>query len=125
MRGRWARGAAGIVAALLSGPALSSAVAQESEVIVLDPNHPLIQNPGTVRPTAVGAAPAAAATAAPGVAPLQEGVNAREVLSDLWFRERAVAQHGDAVEAARLIEGALDFMKREGLRGAPQIACAF
>jgi len=59
------------------------------------------------------------------VTSLQEDVNAREVLAELWFKERALLQRGETAEAARLIETALDFMKREGLRGAPQIACAF
>jgi len=125
MRGRRARSAAGIAAVVLSGLVLPGPRGQDSEVIVLDPNHPLIQNPGTVRPSPGEAAPRAAGTPTPDVPPVQEGVNAREVLSDLWFKEQAVAQHGDSVEAARLVETALDFMKREGLSGAPQIASAF
>ena len=119
------RGPAMIAAALLLGSAVIPARAQEPEVIVLDPNHPIIQNPGTIPPLAGDAGAPSGETMTPALTPLQEGVNAREVLAELWFKERALLQRGETVEAARLIETALDFMKREGLRGAPQIAGAF
>jgi len=125
MRGCLARGPAIIAVALLIGSAVSPARAQEPEVIVLDPNHPIIQNPGTIPAPAGSAGVTSGETTTAGVTPLQEGVNAREVLAELWFKERALLQRGETVEAARLIETALDFMKREGLRGAPQIAGAF
>ena len=96
--------------------------AQEPEVIHLDPNRPLIQDPGTVTPPAEAVPPGATAPAA---LPPQDGVNAREVLADLWFRQRALARRGETAEAARQIEAALDFMRREGLSGAPEIAGAF
>ncbi len=119
-------GPASGLALLLLAVAAPPARAQEPEVIVLDPNHPIIQSPGTVpAPAGVAPAPGAGEAGAPGVTPLQEGVNAREVLADLWFKERALLQRGDAAEAARQIETALDFMQSEGLRGAPEIAGAF
>ncbi len=125
MRRCLTRGPATLAVALLLGSTVAPARGQEPEVIVLDPNHPIIQNPGTIHPPAGGGAGPSGETAAADVAPLQEGVNAREVLAELWFKERALLQRGESVEAARLIETALDFMKREGLRGAPQIAGAF
>src|SRR5206468_7934283 len=82
-------------------------------------------DPGTV-PAPVGRTPVPAAeTGVPEATPLREGVNAREVLADLWFKQRALAGRGDAAEAARVVETALDFMKREGLWGAPEIAGPF
>lgn len=96
--------------------------AQEPEVIILDPNRPLIQDPGTVMPPAE-AAPSAATAPAP--LPPQDEIDAREVLADLWFRQRALVRRGETEEAARQVEAALDFMRREGLRGAPEIAGAF
>ncbi len=99
--------------------------AQEPEVIVLDPNRPLIQNPGTVPPSEAGAKPVQEPTGSGPVLPLQEGVNAREVLADLWFKQEALQRRGDKDEAARQVGVALDFMEREGLRGAPEIAGAF
>src|SRR5438552_14518390 len=100
-------------------------LAQEPEVIVLDPNRPLIQNPGTVAPSSPGTNTGAEPGAPGPILPLQEGVNAREVLADLWFKEEALQRRGEKDEAARQIEVALDFMQREGLRGAPEIAGAF
>src|SRR5213593_2258264 len=85
------------LALLLLGSAAAPTRAQEPEIIVLDPNHPIIQNPGTVR----APAPMAEAAGAPGATPMQEGVNAREVLADLWFKERALLQRGDAADAGR------------------------
>jgi tetratricopeptide (TPR) repeat protein len=124
MRGRGGRAVALAGAALLAFVAIP-ARAEEPEVIVLDPNHPIIQNPGTVQPPAQGTPAPSRGSGAPELVSLQEGVNAREVLADLWFKERALKQRGENAEASRLIETALDFMKREGLRGAPQIAGAF
>ena len=115
--GRWLALGTGLLAAGF----VVTLRAQEPEVIVIDPNRPLIQDPGTVAPPVEGA-PAAPLDA--GVSP-QEGVNAREVLADLWFKQRAMVRRGDTAEAARQIEVALDFMRREGLRAAPEIAGAF
>src|SRR5262249_8216965 len=99
-------------------------LAQEPEVIVLDPNHPIIQNPGTVRPsTGEVLAPGQGTSQAPGPA-IQEGVNAREVLADLWLKQRALLRPGNATEAAPQIETAVDFMRREVMRGAPEMAGA-
>ena len=120
-----ARGPTIGLAVLLLALAAPPERAQEPEIIVLDPNRPLIQSPGTV-PAPAGRSPAPAEdTGVPLGAPLQEGVNAREVLADLWFKQRALAGRGDTAEAARQVETALDFMKREGLRGAPEIAGAY
>ncbi|PYS97588.1 MAG: hypothetical protein DMF50_00130 [Acidobacteria bacterium] len=100
-----------------------TARAQEPEVIVLDPNRPLIQNPGTVR---YGAGGSATLAPAPELVSLPvQGVNAREVLAGLWFRQRALVEKGDTEGAARQMKSALEFMKREGLRAAPEIAAAF
>jgi len=120
-----ARGPASGLVVLLLALGVSAAPAQEPEVIVLDPNRPLIQNPGTVPAPSGGTTSAAEPTTLPVEPPLREGVNAREVLADLWFKQRALAVRGDAAEAARQVEMALEFMKREGLRGAPEIAGAF
>lgn len=118
-RGRsLARGSVILSAVLSCAPLL----AQEPEVIIIDPNRPLIQDPGTIMPPEE-AAPAKESSAA--VAPPQKGINAREVLADLWFKQRALARHGETTEAAHQVEAALDFMRREGLRGAPEIAGAF
>src|SRR5437899_12782292 len=99
------------------------ALAQEPEVILLDPNHPLIQPPGTIHP---GPAPTPRSTSPVELVPLPtQGVNAREVFAGLWFRYRAFLQQGAADDASRQVESALDFMKREGLRTSPEIAGAF
>lgn len=116
--GRWLALASGLLAAgLVVAPR-----AQEPEVIVIDPNRPLIQDPGTVAPP-VESGPAAVPLGAGGSP--QDGVNAREVIADLWFKQRALVRHGETAEAARQIEAALEFMQREGLRAAPEIAGAF
>ena len=122
MTGRRARRPAiGLAVLLAVVVAAAPTRAQEPEVIVLDPNRPLIQNPGTVAAPAVRSA----ARGPLPVLPIQEGVNAREVLADLWFKEEALQRRGEKDEAARQVEVALDFMQREGLRGAPEIAGAF
>lgn len=100
-------------------------VAQDPEVIVLDPNHPFIQEPGTVAPLPGGATSPLPGNDAPEVVPLPaQGVNAHEVLAGLWFRYRVLADHGDVDQAGRQIVTALAFMKREGLRASPEIAAA-
>src|SRR6266850_4964566 len=106
-----------LAVALTCAPAL----AQEPEVIILDPNHPLIQGPGTVPAEAEGTAPAPSAAGGSSFS----GVNVREVLADLWFRQRALQDRGRAEEAAAQIETALGFMRREGVRASPEIAAAF
>jgi tetratricopeptide (TPR) repeat protein len=87
--------------------------AQESEVIYLD------------EPAAAAPSPAAAAEEAEIVPLPAQGIDSREVLSGLWFRYRALADRQQRTEADRLVRAALDFMKREGLRSAPEIASAF
>ncbi len=112
---------------LLAAACAAGAADQQPELIVIDPNHPLIQEPGTLRPVgpSEAARPGGGAGETPEVVPLQPpGVNAREILSGLWFRYRALVQSGDGDGAARQITTALAFMKREGLRASPEIAGA-
>ncbi len=120
------RTTSGLLLVLVAGLGLARPVAaQDSEVIVLDPNHPLIQEPGTVAPMPGGATTPLSGSDAPEVVPLPaQGVNAHEVLAGLWFRYRVLAEHGDADQAGRQIATALAFMKREGLRASPEIAAA-
>lgn len=125
VRRRGARGPATGLAVLLLTIASVPVRAQEPEVIVIDPNRPLIQSPGTVPAPAVGAPARAEDGSGVSFVPAQEGVNAREVLADLWFRQRELLRRGEAAEAERQVETALEFMRREGLRGAPEIAGAF
>jgi tetratricopeptide (TPR) repeat protein len=102
--------------------AAAAATAQEPEIIVLDPNRPLIQDPRTRAP-----APAPASRPAPSVelVPLPAGATSdRDVLAGLWFRYRALQHAGDAVESIRQLTTALDYMRRQGLREAPEIAAA-
>src|SRR6266446_8311484 len=99
---------------------------QESEIIVIDPNHPIVQQPGTIQPQGSQlrpptAAPAQAAESAPAPA---AGVDAREVMGGLWFRARVLMQQGEEEAAARQLQIAREFMQREGLRSAPEIASA-
>jgi tetratricopeptide (TPR) repeat protein len=54
-----------------------------------------------------------------------QGVDAKEILTGLWFKQRAFRERGQLEEAARQVEVALEFMRREGLRTAPEIAAAF
>ncbi|HXU10384.1 MAG TPA: hypothetical protein VN898_00315 [Candidatus Binatia bacterium] len=116
--GRWLALGTGLLAAVLA----VALRAQEPEVIIIDPNRPLIQDPGTVAPPVEGLTAARPLEAA--VSP-QDGVNAREVLADLWFKQRALVRRGETAEAARQVDNALEFMHREGLRAAPEIAGAF
>ena len=117
MTGTWR---VGLLALLVATGLVRLAAAQEPEVIVIDPNHPIIQRPGTVSP-ATGPTPAAA----PELVPLPAaGVNAREVLAGLWFRYRALVEQGDREQAARQLATAQAFMRREGLRSSPEIAAA-
>jgi tetratricopeptide (TPR) repeat protein len=125
MRGRGAGGATWALVFLALAAAPSPARTQEPEVIVLDPNHPIIQNPRTVPPPAGQTLPPVPAGSPETGPAIREGVNAREVLADLWFKERALQRQGATTEAGRQIETALDFMRREGIRGAPEIAGAF
>ncbi|MFQ5876089.1 MAG: hypothetical protein ACE5JH_00120 [Acidobacteriota bacterium] len=95
------------------------AAGQEPEIIHLDPNQPLLEEPPAPGP-AGGRAPRTGALPGPG-----EGVDAREILAGLWFKQRALLERGESGEARRQAEIALEFMEREGLRAAPEIAAAF
>jgi tetratricopeptide (TPR) repeat protein len=96
--------------------------AQEPEVIHLDPDRPLIQDPGTVKPEEAGAAPPAAVAGPPAGEPPPD---LRALLADLWFRQRALLERGGGAEAEQQIQAALAFMRRERLRAAPEVAGAF
>jgi tetratricopeptide (TPR) repeat protein len=119
------RGAGRLVLLFTAALVAAPAPAQEPEVIVLDPNHPLIQAPGSVPPPAGDGQAAPVPAAAAQGAPPASGVNVQEVLADLWFRQRALIGRGRAEEAAAQIEAALEFMQREGVRASPEIAGAF
>ncbi|HUD72576.1 MAG TPA: hypothetical protein VMQ62_11510, partial [Dongiaceae bacterium] len=66
--------------------------------------------------------------AAPGMPALPPGgqvVDTRTVLADLWFHHQELRQRGAEPEAEALIDKAIAFMEREGLRSAPDLAEAF
>ncbi len=63
--------------------------------------------------------------AGPGAAPSLQNVDPNVVLSGLWFKQRAFRERGQTEQAARQIEVAIDFMRRSGVRTAPDIAAAF
>jgi tetratricopeptide (TPR) repeat protein len=108
---------AGCLILLCASTILATAVrSQEPEVIVLDPDRPIIQDPGTVRPETVSEA-----TSPPPVG----GGDPREILAELWFRHRALVARGAVEEAERQIRSAVDYMKREGIAAAPEVAGAF
>ena len=113
------RGALLLACALLASGASTPARAQsntgsEPEVIRLNP---------------IGAAPAPAAAPGepePALRPPAQGVNAREVLiNDFWFKHQTLRQRGARSEAAVLVDQAIAFMEREGLRVSPEVAAAF
>jgi len=85
----------------------------DTEVITLDGSA------GTSAPETVTPTPGAAT---PGTG---QGVNVRAILADLWFRHQALMQRGSTREADALIDRAIDFMQREGVHSAPEIADAF
>ena len=99
---------------LLLGAALSPAAmvrGQDPEIIVLDPARPILQDPGTLRPAETE--------------PPAAGVDPRGAIADLWFRHRALLSRGELEEAERLVRSALEYMKREGIAAAPEVAGAF
>ena len=68
------------------------------------------------------------ASPAPGTPSLPRGgqvVDTRTVLADLWFHHQELRQRGAEPEAEALIDKAIAFMQREGLRSAPDLADAF
>ena len=114
-------GAARTILLLLAALAAPPAAAQEPEIIILDPNRPLIQDPRTRGPAMAPAPPTPRASGE--LAPLPAGAaNDREVLAGLWFRYREL--RGEPAEAARQLDTALEYMRRQGLREAPEIAAA-
>jgi len=85
----------------------------EPEVIRLDPA-------GVPAPPATPGAPGDV------LRPSQQGVNAREVLiNQFWFEHQTRRQRGATREAAALVDQAIAFMEREGLRASPEIGAAF
>jgi tetratricopeptide (TPR) repeat protein len=112
------RGPALLALLLLAAPpahpvrAADANPAAEPEVIRLNP--------------AESAAPAAAPDAASAPAAPRTPVNAREVLiNQFWFAHRRLVKRGAAREAAALVDQAVGFMEREGLRASPEIGAAF
>jgi Flp pilus assembly protein TadD len=106
-----------LLALLLATGAPQAATAQseagsaaEPEVIRLNP----------VEAPAPGAAPDATGPAAS-----RTPVNAREVLiNQFWFAHQSLVKRGAAKEAAALVDQAVGFMEREGLRTSPEIGAA-
>jgi tetratricopeptide (TPR) repeat protein len=91
----------------------SRPAAAEPEVIHIEPGG------GDAEGSVAGASP-------PVTLPVPaQGVNARQILSDLWFKYQGLRQRGAVKEADALVSAALAFMQREGLRSAPEIAAAF
>jgi len=119
-----ARGAvAGLVMTVLLVVGATAVAAQEPEVIHLDPDRPLIQDPGTLKPAEADGSSRPATIDAP--APEESAPDVRELLADLWFRHRAVLERGGLEEAEQQLQAALNFMRRESLRSAPEVAAAF
>ena len=115
---RFATGPAACVLLLLTFIFLPApAAAQDAEVIYLD-EHPAA-SPGPDRVAADDDEEAE-------VVPLPaQGIDSREILNGLWFRYSALVERQRTTEADRLVLVALEFMMREGLRSAPEIAAAF
>ncbi|HYV86755.1 MAG TPA: tetratricopeptide repeat protein [Patescibacteria group bacterium] len=118
------RGAVSMVATLvwLAGAGLLRADATPAAA-------PGASRPQAAEPEVIRIAPGAGEAgdaAAPELLPSPaQGVNARQILSDLWFKYQGLRQRGAAKEAEALVTSALAFMQREGLRSAPEIAAAF
>jgi tetratricopeptide (TPR) repeat protein len=110
--------AAALTAALLATPVFARAqndpnAPVEPEVIRIDPNAAPVPAP----PPAGGAAVPAA---------IGPGVNAREVLiNQFWFKHQTLTQRGATREASALVDQAVAFMEREGLRASPEVGAAF
>jgi hypothetical protein len=101
-----------LLALLLATAGPRAILAQEPEVIRLNPVE------------APAAAPAPDAATAP--APSRTPVNAREVLiNQFWFAHQSLVKRGAAREASALVDQAVAFMEREGLRASPEIGAAF
>lgn len=108
---------AGAFLVLFLAASLTPAVAQDAEVIYLDE-----QPSSTDQATGRGDQDDEVAEVVPLPA---QGIDSREILSGLWFRYAALVERQKLTEADRLVAAALEFMKREGLRSAPEIAAAF
>src|SRR5262245_11094409 len=109
---------------LLLGFLLASAPA----AFAAPPSGTATEPPEVIHLDTTTAAPdASAADAPPGaevVPATSQGMNAREILSGLWFKYQALRQRGADQEAATLMAAAIGFMQREGLQAAPEIAAA-
>lgn len=113
MTGLFAFAALVLLPIVLPAPAF----AQDAEVIYLD------EQPSTSSAQNIGGAEEDEQAE---VVPLPaQGIDSREILNGLWFRYSAMIERQKTAEADRLIDAALGFMKREGLRAAPEIAAAF
>jgi tetratricopeptide (TPR) repeat protein len=114
---------------------LRSSAAVAALVLFASSPHPALaqNNPGSAEPEVIridpNAAPVPAPPPAPGAAaapPLAPGVNAREVLiNQFWFKHQTLRQRGATSEAAALVDQAIAFMEREGLRASPEVGAAF
>lgn len=97
------------------------------QTILAAPPSGTAPEPEVIHLDAATAAPDASASAPPGsevVPATSQGMNAREILSGLWFKYQALRQRGADQEAATLMNAAIGFMQREGLQAAPEIAAA-
>jgi tetratricopeptide (TPR) repeat protein len=109
----WAQGAAARAkpAARPAAPSAAPAAPRDTEVIRIDP------------------APGAPETLVPEVVTPATGTtqvsDPRVILTDLWFQHQALMQRGSTQEAAALVDRAVAFMEREGVRAVPEIADAF
>jgi tetratricopeptide (TPR) repeat protein len=86
----------------------------DTEVIRIDGAEGASAAPETLVPETSAPSPASA-----------QGTDARVILADLWFKHQALLQRGSTKEAAALLDRAIAFMEREGVRAAPEIADAF
>jgi tetratricopeptide (TPR) repeat protein len=99
----------------LPAPVQADPNAVEPEVIRLNPIE---------APPPPGSA--AAAPAVSGAAVSRAPVNSREVLiNQFWFAHQNLVKRGAAKEAGALVDQAVGFMEREGLRASPEIGAAF
>ena len=103
--------ASGARPAAPASPPTAARPAGDTEVIRIDgaPGAPATPGPETVTPSKVAA----------------QGTDPRVILADLWFNHQTLLQRGSTREAAALLDKAVAFMEREGVRAAPEIADAF
>ena len=108
-------------------PLLAAAIGGACLLLAPDARAQSPSEPEVIRLEPVGAAPAPAAPESQGaLRPATQGVNAREVLiNQFWFKHQTLRQRGAEREASTLVDQAIAFMEREGLRASPEIGAAF